>query len=374
MKKGILIILIIILIIAAAVLLKKRRQTIAQAPVATPMTFTVRTVKPETKTVSQISTFLARLESANSAAVSSKLSGRISELLVRESQKIKQGDLLVRIDDQEVLANIDALKAQLAASGKQRDYSKMLYERNLALFKAGGLSREKLDASEVALSAAVATVKDQEQKIRGLENQLDYLNIRAPFAGIVGTIFLRQGDLVIPGRAIFLLNSLPQKLTFSFMPGANGILSGEILSDKIFSGQDVLINGVKIGKIVTIYNDAKGGLSVAEVAPDRRLDLPSGSYLTIGVVIKTASGCAVPVQALLHREQGESVMVYQGDHFEEKSVIVMVQDKEFALIDPCVTQAVAVASEAKLSLLPSNGRVRGSAGGRIKVLAGEKNE
>ena len=372
MKKSILIILIIILIIAAAVLLKKRRQTIAEAPVATPMACTVRIVKPETKTVSHISTFLARLASANSAAISSKLSGRICELRVRESQKVRQGDLLVRIDDQEVLANIDALQAQLAASGKQRDYSKLLNERNVALFEAGGLSREKLDASEVALSVAVAMVKDLAQKIRGIENQLDYLNIRAPFAGIVGTIFLHPGDLAVPGRAIFLLNSLPQKLTFSFMPGANEIFSNETLSNEIFSGQDVLSNGVKIGKVITIYNDAKGGLSVAEVAPDRRLDLPSGSYLTIGVVIKTASGCAVPVQALLHRAQGESVMVYQGDHFEEKSVTVMVQDKAFALVDPYVTQDVAVASEAKLSLLPTCGNVGGS--GRIKVLAGEKNE
>ncbi len=356
MKKTIMIVLLIILVVAGAALLKKRNQTIAEAPLATPMTYTVRTVEPETKTVSQTGTFLAKLESRNSAAISSRLSGRILELLVRESQEVRHGDQLVRIDDQEILASIDALQAQLASARKQQAYSKGQYERNMALFKAGGLAREKLEASEVACSTALATVKDLEQKIRGLKTQLDYLNIKAPFGGIVGTVFLRQGDLAIPGRPILTLNSLPQKLIFSFMPG----------TDKILAGQDVLLKGVKTGKIITLYNDAKNGLTAAEVALDRRLDRPSGSYLTIEVVTKTATGCAVPVQALLHREQGASIMLYRGDHFEEKSVTVKAQDKAFALVDPCVTLPVAVASEAKLSLLPTYGSVR--------VLPREKNE
>jgi len=356
MKKIILIVPLIILIVAGAVLLKKRKQTIAEAPVATPITHTVKTVLPETKTVTETSTFLARLESANSAQISSKLSGRISELLVRESQKVRQGDLLVRIDDQEIRASIAGLQAKLTSARKQRDYSETLYERNKTLFEAGGLAQEKLEASEVAYSAAVATVKELEQNIMGLKNQLDYSNIRAPFAGIVGTIFLRQGDLAQPGRPLLSLNSLPQKLTFSFIPGPADILSG----------QDVLLGGIKTGKIATLYNDAKGGLSVAEVALDKRLDRPSGSYLTIEVVTKVASGCAVPVQALLHRQQGESIMLYQVDHFEEKSVTVKAQDKEFALVDPCVTSPVAVASEAKLSLLPTYGSIR--------ISPGEKNE
>ena len=122
------------------------------------------------------------------------------------------------------------------------------------------------------------------------------------------------------------------------------------------------LNTLSAGTVTTLYNDAGNGLSVAEVTPDNRLDLPSGSYLTIEVVTKTASGCAVPVQALLHRARGESIMVYRGDHFEEKPVSVKARDKGFALIDPCVISPVAVASETKLSLLPAYGNIRISPG------------
>ncbi|MEA1921376.1 MAG: efflux RND transporter periplasmic adaptor subunit [Pseudomonadota bacterium] len=356
MKKIILILLLIIVIAAGAALLKKRKQSMTKAPLATPLTYTIKIVEPKTRTVSQTSTFLAKLESANSAAISSKLSGRIKTLLVSESQKVDQGDLLVRIDDQEIRAAIKALQAQLLFAEKQRDYSKTQYQRNLALFEVGGLAQEKLEDSEVNLSRAAATAEELEQKISSLKNELDYLELKAPFAGIIGTIFLRQGDLAVPGRPLLSLNSRPQKLTFSFTPG----------QDEISSGQEVRLNRVKIGETTNLYNDASNGLAVAEVALNERLERPNDSYLTIEVVTKTASGCTVPISALLHRKQGTSLMLYQDDHFKEKPVSILAQGKEFALIDPPLNQPVAVAAEAKLSLLPTYGKIR--------VLPGDKHE
>ena len=356
MKKIILILLLIIVIAAGAALLNKRKQSLTKAPLATPMTYTIKIVEPKTRTISQTSTFLAKLESANSAAISSKLSGRIKTLLVHESQEVDQGDLLVRIDDQEIRAAIKALQAQLLFAEKQRNYSKTQYQRNLALFEAGGLAQEKLEDSEVNLSRAAATVEELEQKISSLKNELDYLAIKAPFAGIIGTIFLRQGDLAVPGRPLLSLNSRPQKLTFSFTPGA----------DEISTGQEVRRNRVKIGETTNLYNDASNGLAVAEVSLNKRLERPNDSYLTIELITKTASGCTVPITALLHRKQGTSVMLYQDDHFKEKPITVLAQGKEFALIDPPLNHPVAVAAEAKLSLLPTYGRVR--------VISGDTNE
>ncbi len=348
MKKIITILLIAALIFGAVVLMKKRKKSIAETPTASTPAYMVRTVTAQPRDIRESSSFLAQLAAVNRAAISSKLSGRISEILVSESVKVQQGDLLIRIDDTEIVTAINGLKAQLSAAVKQKAYTAAQYERNLALFNAGGLAKEKLDASEVSRSTASAAVEDLQQKLKGLENQLDYLNIRAPFDGIVGTVFLRRGDLAAPGKPILSLNSLTQKLTFSFMPGKAAIAVG----------QQVLLNNTPVARVSTLYNDARNGLTVAEIALEQRMEeLPSGSFLTIQVITKTASGCSVPIQALLHRPEGESIMLYQGDRFHENGVTVSARDNDFALIDPCFTQPVAVASEAKLSLLPSHGRV-----------------
>ncbi len=347
MKKLLVIIPLVLLLVAGGILLKKRRQEVAETPVATSMIPSVRTSLPQTRTISQTKSFLAELQAAQSAEISSKLSGRIDQLPVHESQQVRKGELLVRIDDQEIVASIKALQSQLAAASKQLKYSWTQYERNLVLFQAGGLAQEKLENSEVAKSSATAAVRDLQQKISSLKNQQEYLHIRAPFDGIIGNILLHQGDLALPGRPILNLNSLPQKLTFSFVPDPTDIQPG----------QPVLHNTQKIGRISRLYNDAKNGLAIAEVTPDQRLDLPGGSYLTLEVVTKTASGCTLPLQALLHRTQGVSVMQYQQDRFNELPVNIQLSNADFALVTPCPAQPVALAAEAKLSLLPGYGRV-----------------
>lgn len=344
-------ILVIILVVLGAGLLAKRRHTVNSAPVATPLSYMITTTVPRTMTIAQVSTFLAKLESATSAAVSSKLSGRVTEVLVVESQLVQPGDLLIRLDSQEITAGIAALRAKLVTTQKQLAYSESVLARNRDLFQAGGLSQEQLTASEIAFSGADAAVQEVEQNLTGLGNQLDYCNIRASFAGLIGTVFLRQGDLATPGRPLLTLNSLPQKLTFSFMPG----------SEAIVPGQEVRLHGTRAGEITRFYGDARNGLTVAEVRLDERLDRSSGSYVTIEVVTRTATGSAVPLQALLHRKQGTSVMAYQEGQFEEQPVDVAAQGNGFAVIEPSVSAPVAMASEAKLSLLPSYGEVRVSA-------------
>jgi hypothetical protein len=154
------------------------------------------------------------------------------------------------------------------------------------------------------------------------------------------------------------MNSRAQKLIFSFTPG----------TEEIRIGQDISVQGdeTRKGKVVNLYEDAKNGLSVAEAVLDSRMDLPANSYLSITVIQKTASGCAVPLRSLLHRTGGTGVMVYLNDRFTEQAVSVLARDREFAVVDPCSDGPVAVASEAKLSLLPAYGR--------ISVFSGESNE
>ena len=356
MKKIILILLVIVLIAVGVVLLKKRRQTVVSAPTAVPVSYTIKTILPKQQTISQTRVFLAQLEAANSAAISSKLSGRINRVLVEENQRVQPGDLLVRIDDQEIRTAIAGLEAKLDAAAEQRNYNRSVYQRNQALFEVGGISQEKLDASELAYRVAVANVESVQQDINGLKNQLDYFNLRAPFPGVVGVIQQRQGDLAMPGHPILTVNSLPQKLTFSFVPE----------SDKLGSGQVVLMLKERIGEISKIYDNARSGLSVAEVRLDHRLGRPNGSNLTIEVVTNTARGCGIPLQALLHRKSGVRLMVYQDSRFVETPVEIKAQDGHVVLVEPCPQSRIAVASEAKLSLLPGYGN--------IKILVGEPHE
>ncbi|MBW2709113.1 MAG: efflux RND transporter periplasmic adaptor subunit [Deltaproteobacteria bacterium] len=348
MKKIIFVLLIIVLVVGAGILLKKRMQAVEDAPVPVPQAVSVKVVSPRESFLRQTRPFLAQLTSVNIAHIASKLNGLIMAVRVTENQRVKKGDLLVQIDDRETLSAMKSLEETLKAQKADLEYVQTLYARDKAIFKVGGLAREKLEASEVVLAGKRAAFEATRQKIAAHQIQLGYLNIRAPFDGTVAAIFLRKGNLATPGQPLLTLHSPEQKLTFSYVP----------VSPKITPGQGVFVGTEKIGKILKRYRDAKNALSVAEVALDLPLDQPDNSYLNIEVVTFEGTGCSVPVNALLHQKEGNRVMVYENGRFNPFPVTILGQNQDHVLIDPCPSSPVAVGPEAKLSLLSTYGPVR----------------
>ncbi len=347
MKKIILAILIAALVFGAVMLLNKRKQEVSDVPVPEPLIIQVKVVSANTERLEHTRPFLAKLSSKDVAAISSKLSGRVKEVLVKENQRVSKEDLLVQIDDREIVASIKAQQINLKAQEKNAKYAKSLHERNRSLFKAGGLAREEFEASAVASATKQAAFEMIRQKIVELEVQISYLNIKAPFDGIVGTIVSRKGSLASPGKLLLFINSLSQKLTFSYVPGKNAI--------KI--GQEVFAGGKKIGEIINLYNDADNGLSVAEVSPDDFLSLPNNSYVTINVLTFAQTGCQIPLNGLILTNNGAQIMTYENGKFSPSSVAIIAENKTHALIEPCPTAPIAVGAAAKLSSLPGRGKV-----------------
>ncbi|OQY21240.1 MAG: hypothetical protein B6I37_09075 [Desulfobacteraceae bacterium 4572_35.2] len=359
-------ILLLVVIAGGIILLKQRRSAVQDVPLPQRQLHSVRIVTPVQRTISSSSDFLARISAVNSATIASKLNGYITALHVEENQQVKQHQLLVQIDDTDLQTALVASRSRLQAARSRLTYLDSICKRNRQLFEAGGLAREQLDAAIANRTDAQATLSEITTTIERLTKQLEYCSIRAPFAGTIGSIFLRSGALATTGKPILKLNSPQQKLTFSFMP--QGV--------KIIPRQAVLLKEKPIASISRLYADAQQGLQVAEAILAQKLDLPVDSYINVAVVTGTAQGCAVPLQALVQhppeQEQNisqattsSSVMVLRQGVFVATAVQVVLRDRHFALIEPPITAPVAVASQAKLSQLPGFGMA-------IMTVAGQK--
>jgi len=342
MKKFILLLLIITLVAGGAILLKKRKQSIKESPTPTPPAFQVKVVSAKTAELRQTRSVLALLSARESAEISSKLSGKIEEIFVKENQTVKKGTPLLRIDNREITANIRSLQASLSAQTKDVDYAQNLHKRNKALFEVGGLAREKFEASEVALATKQASLEATQQKIAGLKVQLSYLSIAAPFSGTIGTIFAHVGDLALPGKPILSLNSPDQKLTFNYVP----------VDISVKTGQLAFLDGQNIGQITNLYSDAVNGLSVAEIVVDSPLPQPNNSYLTIDLLTFESSGCTVPLNTLEKTKKTTQVMMYTDGIFKPLPITIIAENNDHALIEPCPESPIAVATAAKLGMLP----------------------
>jgi RND family efflux transporter MFP subunit len=149
------------------------------------------------------------------ATVSSKVTGRIAEVLFEEGATVEQGQVLARLDDataradHEVAArsleaerrNLREIEVRLADAQKTLDRNRSLVERAL-------VSRSVLDASEAEvaalrarLAAASAEANVAQARVAVSRQVLDDLLIRAPFTGVVISKDAQPGETVSPMSA-----------------------------------------------------------------------------------------------------------------------------------------------------------------------------
>ncbi len=341
-------VVIAVLLIKGKSLLDERREQIKKQPIPSSATLWISVVKGQKGVLKQKQSALAEILSDKSIVLSTKLPGYVENVMVEEATKVKKGDLLVRIDSYELHSNIEALQKTLIAQKSDFILAKEIYERNKKLVAIGGISKENFTASKVAMEMKASTLEGTKQKLSQLQHQLTYLEIRAPFDGVIERIFLRKGDLAVTGKPILSMNNEKQKLLFSYAPS---------VERSIKKGEEVLYNKRTIGHVKSIYPAAKNGLQVAEVSLNEPLPLPVGSSVNVDVVTKEAKGCILPDTTVVHKKDGTYVMVYKEGKFIPQKVEIMLWVKNRILIKSCPALPVASASETKLSALPAYGKV-----------------
>jgi RND family efflux transporter MFP subunit len=348
-------IITIVFIVAAALLLMKgkglltaRQAQIADEPLPKKAELTVPVVKAQNGTLQNRVPFLAQVLSDKNIQLSTKLAGYVEKVLVQESQKVKKGDVLVRIDAIEIRSNIDALKSTLLAQKGDLALVKSIYARNKKLYAIGGLSKEQLESSKVSLNLKASILESTKQKITQLQHQLSYLKIVAPFDGHIDAILMHEGDLAATGKPILSMSNTKKKLVFSYSPAQQALIKKE---------QDVYVDGKKVGYVKAIYTTAKNGLISAEATLDKEISQPSGSSLTMEVLVEEKKGCLLPDTTVVHKKDGIFVMVYEKSKFVPFKVNIEMQDGNSILVSPCPKSVVAKASEVKLAQLPAYNNV-----------------
>jgi len=336
------IIIAIVVVIGAKQLLRKRIAEVSDVSVAKKSYITTIVTQAKHEEIKDIRGFLATVMADKEISLSTKITGYITRIYVKESQKVKKNQPLLQIDESEIVSNIKSLNATLKMQKTDLATTKKIYLKNKKLYEVGGISKERLDLSLVALKVKEALVENTKQKIAQLQHQRTYLKIVAPFDGTIENILLHEGDLATLSKPIITMNNNIKKLTFSYAQNTN----------KIAKSQDVLYNNKKIGYIRTIYSSTKNTLTMAEVALTQPVDVPVGGNINIDVVLDRLSGCSIPLSAIVHKNGKEYVMSYENTKFVAKKVDILLSNKHKAIIQPCIKTKIAQGSETKLALLP----------------------
>jgi len=353
MKKIIIFLIVIAIIVLIGIkgkgLLDQRQNEVENTPLPLTEVITVHTVTPRTGSLENSISLLAQVLPQKSIKLSTKLAGYIKEITVEESQAVKKGDLLLRIDDTEIRSSITSLESGLATQKSDLALAENIHARNQQLYAIGGLPKEKLELSALSLQAKRSAIENTEQKILQLKHQLSYLQIVAPFDGIVDALLLHQGDLAATGKPIMSISTLEKKLLLTYAPDK---------ATTIKPTQRVLLDGKEIGHVKSLYTTAKNGLLAAEVMLTTPISNPLGSSITVDILTHAYQGCMVPADTLIHKVDGTYIMRYSENSFTAQKVTLQAEQNGAAIISPCPTEPIARATETILTSLPAYTHVK----------------
>jgi len=144
----------------------------------------------------------AQVEAVRDATVAAQVPGAIMRLAVRAGDPVTAGQELVRIDARAAQLNAAASTAQVDAARATLRVAAQEYERQKQLFQKQYISQSALDRAEAQWRASQAQVHALQAQAGAASTQSDFYVLKAPFAGVVGTVPATVGDMALPGKPL----------------------------------------------------------------------------------------------------------------------------------------------------------------------------
>lgn len=199
--------------------------------------------------------------------VAPRLSARLVELLSDEGQAVEKGQVLARLEDDDLQKTLTELRAKADLARKE-------YDRRQPLATSGVVSRETLDKVKADLDMAVAAVE------RAQVN-LDYMKLVAPEAGTVIRRDGEIGELIPANQSVFWLAccgnlrieaEVDEEDIALVKAGQKAVISADAFPDMVFDGvvQAVTPKGDPVSRSYRV-----------------RIDLPADTKLMIGMTAET---------------------------------------------------------------------------------------
>lgn len=160
--------------------------------------------------------------SDNHKMLTSRYMGFVKAVHVAEGDRVKKGDLLYEIDSKE----IDSAKAQVELGIQQATLSLQMYQsqytnlllnlqRNKRLYEKDIVSKYQLENLQLAeknlkdmIKVAKKQVEQAKARLAEVENQYNYLRVKAPNDGVIVQKNINEGEMAMPGMPAVVLTDL----------------------------------------------------------------------------------------------------------------------------------------------------------------------
>lgn len=151
------------------------------------------------------------VEAVRSAALAAQTGGRVTVVNVDVNDRVRAGQVLLRITATEQQAGAASARAQLRAAEASAAEAAQTYRRFASLADGQYVSRHQLDQARAARDAANAARDAARAQLAQAAQQADYTVVRAPFDGVIAGRDVEPGETVAPGMPLLRVHA-PEQL------------------------------------------------------------------------------------------------------------------------------------------------------------------
>ena len=262
--------------------------------------------------------------------ITPEYSGILTNVYVKEGQKVKKGQLLAKIDD-------GGLSQQLAQLKIQADLSRTTFERQKRLW-------DQKIGSEIQYLQTKSSYESQQQAVNQLKQQLAKTTVRAPFSGTIDDIITEQGSVVGAGQTqlirivnldnMYIETEVPERYISNVVAGKNVQVEfavlGKTIDTKVRQASDFINPANRTFKVeIAIPNKEKtikpnltAKLKINDYTSENALLVPQsiisenaeGEQYVYVVKNKNANGEGVANRVIIKtgKTQGDVIEVLEG--------------------------------------------------------------
>lgn len=268
----------------------------------------VEVSRPDRGDVFAVYTGTASLETDSDALVVAKVAGEVKAILVEEGARVKQGQLLARLDG-------DRLRLEMERALANSRKLEQEYERSVQLFEKGLVSSGAFEDIKYELEALRAV-----HRLAQLE--YSYTEIRAPISGVVARRHIRLGNTISVNDPVFQITELdpliayihiPEREFRRLEPGQTAELTVDAIADQTFRAQ--------VQRISPVVDPETGTFKVTMEVPDQGGRLKPGMFGRFRIVWDARKDVLLaPRVAVVDDDVSESVFVVQDGKAERRPV------------------------------------------------------
>lgn len=261
------------------------------------------------------------LRAVDLATVKAKVGGDVREVLAREGEPVRAGQVLVKMDATEYEARVAQARGNLNNARAQLEMAAKTRDNNLALVERGFISKNALDNSASQYAGARASVEAAQGALDLVQKSVNDTVIRAPISGLVSARLVQPGEKVSADNKLLEIVNLQKMELEAVVPAA------EVARVAIGQPVELRVEGLPEsfeGRVARINPATQAGTRSVpvyiQVANPQNL-LRAGMFAEARLVLASKAGVLALPQAAVRKDgSGAYVFAIAGGKIERRAV------------------------------------------------------